>query len=225
MFGTVVDWRTSIANEAAAIGAKKGVSADWYAFADAWRKGYHEGMRRVNAGERPYILVDHIHRTRLDEILPQFGLGGLTPPERDHLNDAWRRLHPWADSVPGLTRLKQKFIIGTLSNGNIALLTGMAKFAKLPWDCILSSELAGKFKPDPRAYQRAAEVLCLSPERVMMVAAHGSDLRAAAAVGLRTAFVLRPLEYGPDGKYDPTPDPSFDVAAVDFVDLAGKLGA
>jgi 2-haloacid dehalogenase len=225
VFGTVVDWRTSIANEVSAVARRHGVAVDRFAFADSWRKGYHDGMQRVRSGQRPYVVVDTIHRERLDEILPQFGLAALSEAERAQLNHAWRRLHPWPDSVTGLSRLKSRYTISPLSNGNVALLTAMAKFARLPWDCILSSELAGAFKPDPRAYVRTAEILGLKPGEVMMVAAHSSDLRAAASTGMRTGLVIRPLEYGPDGKYDAKPDPAFDVCATDFVDLARQMGA
>jgi 2-haloacid dehalogenase len=225
VFGTVVDWRTSIIGELSAVATAKRAHGDWPVFADEWRRGYHDGMKLVTAGEWPWTVVDQIHRRRLDELLPKYGLGALNEPERDHLNRAWHRLKPWPDAIDGLTRLKRRYVISPLSNGNMALLTNMAKHAGLPWDCVLSSELAGHYKPDPRAYQKAADLLGLAVERVMMVAAHASDLRAARSVGLRTAFVTRPLEYGHDGKPDLTPDASFDVSAKDFVDLAMLMGA
>ena len=233
VFGTVVDWRTSITEEVMAVAAAKQAPStrsgwhqgDWPKFADEWRRGYHDGMKRVNAGEWPWMVVDQIHRRKLDELLPKYGLGALNESERDHLNRAWRRLKPWPDAVQGLTRLKKRYVIAPLSNGNLALLTNMAKHAGLPWDCVLSSELAGRYKPDPRAYQKAADLLGLATDRVMMVAAHVSDLRGAQSAGLRAAFVTRPMEFGPDGKPDMEPDASFDVSAKDFFDLASHMGA
>ncbi len=224
VFGTVVDWRTSVTEEVAAVARTKKVQGDWQKFADEWRSGYHDGMRRVNAGEGPWINVDVIHRRKLDELLPKYGLAGLDDQERDRMNRAWHRLKPWTDAVEGLLRLKKRYVISPLSNGNFALLTNMAKNAGLPWDCILSAELAGRYKPDPRAYQKAAELLGLARDRVLMVAAHVGDLRGAQAAGLRTAFVTRPLEYGPQGRPDTSGDPSFDVSAADFIDLAKQLG-
>ena len=238
VFGKVVDWRTSITEEVLAVArAKQAPSTpesssgsgwqhgDRTKFADEWRGGYHDGMKRVTAGEWPWMVVDQIHRRKLDELLPKYGLGALNEPERDHLNRAWHRLRPWPDAVQGLTRLKTRYVVAPLSNGNVALLTNMAKHAGLPWDCVLSAELAGHFKPDPRAYQKAAELLGLAADRVMMVAAHVSDLRGAQSAGLRTAFVTRPMEFGPDGKPDMEPDASFDVSAKDFFDLASHMGA
>jgi 2-haloacid dehalogenase len=161
----------------------------------------------------------------LDRLSPQFHLDGLSEAEKDHLNRVWHRLSPWPDAVGGLTRLRRRFVLATLSNGNMALLVNMAKHAGLPWDCILSAELARQYKPAPAVYQMAADLLGLRPEEVMMVAAHKSDLRAAHQAGLRTAFVPRPLEFGPAGAADTGPDTSFDVTAGDFLDLATKLGA
>ena len=225
VFGTVVDWRGSVIREADALGRAKGVTADWDAFADEWRReGYHGGMDRVRRGELPWTNVDTLHRMKLDELLPKYGLEGLSEAEIDHFNRVWHRLEGWPDSVPGLTRLKRKFVISTLSNGTFALLTNMAKHAGLPWDCIISSELARAYKPDPKAYQAAAELLGLEREQVMLVAAHVGDLRGAQRAGLRTAYVPRPLEHGPGRAADP-PDPSFDCVAESFVDLAEKLGA
>ena len=225
VFGTVVDWRGSVIREAEALGRAKGVNADWGAFADEWRReGYHGGMDRVRRGELPWTNVDTLHRMKLDELLPKYGLEGLNEEEIDRFNRVWHRLEGWPDSVPGLTRLKRKFVISTLSNGTFALLTNMAKHAGLPWDCIISSELARAYKPDPKAYQTAAELLGLEREQVMLVAAHVGDLRGAQRAGLRTAYVPRPLEQGPGRAADP-PDSSFDCVAESFVDLAEKLGA
>jgi 2-haloacid dehalogenase len=225
VFGTVVDWRSSIIREGEKLGASKGLRADWARFADAWRAGYGPAMDRVRKGEMPWTSIDALHRLILDRLLEENGIRGLSADEVDHLNRVWHRLHPWPDSVEGLTRLRRKFVLATLSNGNIALLVNMAKNAGLPWDAVLSAELAGHYKPDKEVYLKAAELLGLQPNEVMMVAAHQGDLRAAAGVGFRTAFVPRPLEYGTNRKVDLTPDPAFDIVARDFLDLAGKLGA
>ena len=225
VFGTVVDWRSSIIHEGQELGAAKGINADWEAFADDWRGKYRPFMDKVRNGQLPWTNLDELHRMALDELLAEHRITILTEPEKDHLNRAWHRLKAWPDSVPGLYRLKGKFVLGTMSNGNVALMTNMAKHAGLPWDCILGAELAKAYKPDPQTYQTGADLLSLPVEQVMMVAAHQSDLLAAAKVGLKTAFVPRPLERGPGREPDLTPDPSFDVVATDFVDLAGKLGA
>ena len=225
VFGTVVDWRTSVADEGRMLGKTKGITADWEAFADAWRGKYQPFMSKVRGGELPWTKLDVLHRMGLDEVLTELGITSLTEDEKIDLNRAWHRLHPWSDSVPGLYRLKAKFILGTMSNGNIALMTNMAKFAGLPWDCILGAEVAKAYKPDPKTYLTGAELLDLPPEQVMMVAAHQNDLLAAQKVGLKTAFVPRPLERGAGNSPDLTPDPSFDVVATDFVDLASQMGA
>jgi len=225
VFGTVVDWRGSIIREGEALGRDKGLAVDWASFADAWRAEYKPSMDKVRRGELPWTKLDELHRQSLERLLDRFGIGGLSEDEKDHLNRAWHRLSPWPDAVEGLTRLKGGFIIATLSNGNVALLTNMAKHAALPWDCILSAELAHHYKPDPEAYLTAAELLGLEPFQVMMVAAHQDDLRAARAAGFKTAFVPRPMEFGAAKVPDPSPDPDFDVVASDFVDLAAKLGA
>ena len=225
VFGTVVDWRTSVAAEVDALAKRKGFTVDGAKFADAWRAGYAPSMNRVRTGELPWTKLDALHRMTLDRILTEFKIAGLSEAEKDDLNRAWHRLHPWPDSVSGLTRLKKKFIIAPLSNGNIALMTAMAKHSGLPWDCVLGAELVRHYKPDREVYQSAADFLALQPAEVMMVAAHLGDLRAAKTVGLKTAFVARPLEYGPAGKPDLKPDTSVDVSATDFNDLAAKLGA
>jgi len=224
VFGTVVDWRGSITAEGRKLGRRRKLARDWVAFADAWRAGYRPAMDKVRRGELPWTNIDGLHRRILDELLVRFGIDGLTETEKDHLNRAWHRLAPWKDSAAGLKRLKQKFVIATLSNGNVALLTNMAKHGGLPWDCILSAELFGHYKPDREAYEGAARLLGLAPGEVMMVAAHKDDLDAAARSGLRTAFVTRPLEYGGAAKKDLAPEARFDVNAKDFVDLARQLG-
>ena len=225
VFGTVVDWRTSVAAEVRDLAKRKGVSVDGEKFADAWRAGYGPSMNRVRTGELPWTKLDALHRMTLDRILVEFNFATLSEAEKDSLNHAWHRLRPWPDAVSGLTRLKKKFIIAPLSNGNIGLMTDMAKHAALPWDCILGAELVRHYKPDREVYQSAADFLGLATGDVMMVAAHLGDLRASKAVGLKTAFVPRPLEYGPAGKPDLKGDASVDLEAKDFNDLAGRLGA
>jgi 2-haloacid dehalogenase len=224
VFGTVVDWRGSIMREAKQLGRTIGVTADWAAFADAWRAGYAPAMDRVRKGELPWTTIDVLHRRILEDILRQFGIRSLDEAQKLAFNRAWHRLKPWPDSVRGLKRLKRRFIIATLSNGNVSLLTNMAKHARLPWDCIISAELAHHYKPDREAYLTAAALLDLRPDQVMMVAAHKSDLDAAARAGMKTAFVTRPLEFGPRGAKDLKFEKRFSVNAKDFEDLATKLG-
>lgn len=225
LFGTVVDWRTSVIEEASRLGRKKGVNADWARFADAWRAGYKPIMNRVRRGELPWMNLDELHRLLLDPLLEEFAVPGVTEAEKVRLNRVWHRLGPWPESVAALARLRRLFVVAVLSNGNMALLTNLSKRAGLAWDCILSAELARHYKPDREVYLMAADLLGLRPEQVMMVAAHKEDLRGAQATGFRTAFVQRPLEYGPAGRPDLEPDPSFDLVARDFNELAVKLGA
>lgn len=224
VFGTVVDWRSTIIREGRELGGRKGLDVDWEAFADAWRAGYGPAMARVRSGELPWMKIDDLHRLILNGLLESFGISGLSEAELDSFNRVWHRLAPWPDAVEGLTRLKKKYVIASLSNGNVALLVNMAKHGGLPWDAVLSSELAHHYKPDKEVYLTAADLLGLDPDQVMMVAAHQGDLRAAASVGFRTAFVARPLEHGPNSGRDLSPDTDFDVVAKDFVELAQKLG-
>jgi 2-haloacid dehalogenase len=225
VFGTVVDWRTSVAREVEEVAKQKNMVLDGAKFADAWRAGYGPSMNRVRTGELPWTKLDALHRMILDRILVEFNVTGLADGEKDALNHAWHRLRPWPDAVGGLARLKKKFIIAPLSNGNISLMTNLAKYSSLPWDCILGAELVHHYKPDREVYQSAADILDLRTSDVLMVAAHLGDLRAAKAGGLRTAFVSRPLEYGPGGKPDLHADASVDLSAKDFNDLARQLGA
>ena len=225
VFGTVVDWRTSVIREGEMLSQEKGFDVDWGEFADRWRGGYGPSMNRVRTGELPWTKIDVLHRMVLDELIVEYGLTGLSEEETDHFNRVWHRLIPWPDTVRGLHRLRSQYLITTLSNGNVSLLTNMAKNAGMPWDCILSSELAGHYKPDPEVYLMAAELLSLPPNRVMMVAAHKGDLRAAQRVGLKAAFVARPFERGPGRTVDTSPEPDFDYWASDFEDLAEQLGA
>ena len=224
VFGTVVDWRSSITKHAAAFGEAQGIEADWAAFADGWRGKYQPYMNKVRTGELPWTKLDVLHRMGLVELLGEFGINDVGEHTIDELVMAWHYLDPWPDAPSGLSRLKAKYIIGTMSNGNVALMTNMAKYAGLPWDVILGAELAQAYKPDPKTYLTGVELLGLYPEQVMMVAAHQNDLLAAGAEGLKTAFVPRPMEFGPDRKPDPTPDPSFDIVAADFRDLASQMG-
>jgi 2-haloacid dehalogenase len=224
VFGTVVDWRGSVIREGEELGRKKNLDVDWAAFADEWRGRYAPSMDRVRRGELPWANLDALHRASLEELLEEFGVEGLSEEEIDHLNKVWHRLDPWPDSVAGLARLKELYVISTFSNANVALLTDMAKRAGLPWDLILSAELVRHYKPDPETYLMAPNFLDLRPDEVMLVAAHPSDLRAAQTHGLRAAYVLRPLEWGPVGEAEPA-DPSFDLVVDDIVELAEKLEA
>lgn len=219
VFGTVVDWHGSVAGEVQAL--HPGV--DGNAFALAWRAGYQPAMRRVMSGELGWTLIDDLHRLILDQLLPRFGLGHLSEAERQHLNRVWHRLDPWPDVVPGLQRLKTRYTLCTLSNGNIGLLTNMAKRAGLPWDCILSAEVFRAYKPDPATYLGVARVFDLAPSEVMLVAAHQDDLAAARACGLQTAYIERPAEFGLAQVKDVSPDPANTLHARDFLDLANQL--
>ena len=224
VFGTVVDWRTSIIDEGSRITAQLGLQVDWPSLADRWRGGYGPAMNQVRTGDLPWTKIDDLHRMILDRLIPEFGLDSLSSEEVDDLNRVWHRLKPWPDSIAGLTRLRTRYVLSTLSNGNVALLVNMAKNAGLPWDAVLSAELAEAYKPDPSVYLKAADLLGYRPNEVMMVAAHASDLRASAAVGFRTAFVPRPLEYGSNRSRNLESGREFDMVAKDFVDLAVQLG-
>ncbi len=219
VFGTVVDWRSSIISEVRTLASSKGIEGDWAAFADAWRAGYQPAMDRVRSGDLPWTKIDDLHRLILREIAPRFGLGDLSDRELAELNRAWHRLEPWPDAVEGLSRLKRRFVIASLSNGNVSLLVDMAKRAGLPWDAVLSAELMQRYKPDPEVYRLSAHWLGVEPDEAMMVAAHASDLRAAASVGFQTAYVPRPLEYGPAGSGEEWSEGEFGFVAADFLEL------
>lgn len=220
IFGTVVDWHGSIQAEVEAL--YPGIDGD--AFANAWRAGYRPAMARVASGELGWTLIDDLHRMILDQILPNFGLNHLDEAQRQHLNLVWHRLKPWPDSVEGLTRLKRKFTISTLSNGNIGLLTNMAKRAGLPWDCVLSAEVFKAYKPDPATYLGVSRVFNLKPEQTMLVAAHHDDLQGARACGMRTAYIERPLEFGAKHIKDVSPEAGNDMHCRSLSDLADQLG-
>jgi 2-haloacid dehalogenase len=226
VFGTVVDWRSGVAREAAPFFARNATGTiDAAAFADAWRKRYQPAMEEVRSGRRPFTRLDVLHRENLEGVLPTFGIDPATVPaaELDELNLAWHRLDPWPDAVAGLMRLKSRYIIAPLSNGNIILMVDMAKRAGLPWDAILGAEVAQAYKTSPEAYLRTADILAMRPAEVCLVAAHNNDLAAARRCGLRTAFVYRPDESGP-GTTPPGPAQEWDAIAADFGDLADQLG-
>jgi 2-haloacid dehalogenase len=223
-FGTVVDWRSSLIADLSAYGSNRGVNADWPALVDAWRAAYQPSMNRVRKGELPWMTLDKLHRASLDRLVADFGITGLSEADLVHINLGWHRLHPWPDAVPGLTRLKSRFIIGPLSNGNVSLLLDMAKFASIPWDMIFGSDLFGHFKPDPETYLGVARLLDLRPDQVMMAAAHNGDLAAARSHGLLTAFFPRPAEYGPHQNRDHAAEQDWDIVATDIQDMAARLG-
>jgi 2-haloacid dehalogenase len=224
VFGTVVDWRSSIIADLGKLAAAKGLKADWAKFADDWRGLYQPAMEEVRSGRRAWTILDVLHRESLDKLIARHALTGLSEADKDHINRVWHRLNPWPDAVEGLTRLKSRYIIGTLSNGNVGLLTRMAKHGRLPWDVVLGAETARAYKPLPQAYLASAELLNLKPGEVMLVAAHNGDLAAASSCGLATAFVARPTEYGPHQTRDFKPDRPWDVVADSFVALAEAMG-
>jgi len=224
VFGTVVDWRTSIAREVQSLAVKKQFVVDGERFADAWRKLYQPSMKKVRDKKIPWTVLDDLHRTNLLEVLEAFGIDQLSEEEIEHLNRVWHRLDPWPDAVAGLQRLKQHYIIGTLSNGNVALIVNMAKFSGLPWDVVLGAEIARHYKPQPEAYLKSAEILGLEPRECMLVAAHNGDLAAAGRCGFQTAFVPRPTEYGSEQTTDLAAEYDCDLVAGDFIELAKILG-
>lgn len=227
VFGTCVNWRTSVARQAGELGRARGVEGvSWEAFADAWRARYQPQMQTVRSGARPWVNLDVLHREALDEVVVEFGIAdALDAADRDALTRAWHRLDPWPDTVPGLTRLRARYIVAPNSNGHVALMVRLSRAAGLPWDAILGAETAGAYKPLPAAYLRNVALLGLEPGEAMMVAAHNDDLVAARACGLRTGFVTRPTEYGPAQATDLEPAADWDVVAGDLMDLAGALGA
>jgi 2-haloacid dehalogenase len=225
VFGTVVDWRTSVSRDLAAFAASRRLPPlDWLQFTVDWRKLYQPSMEEVRSGRRPFTILDVLHRESLVRLLERYRVTGLSEADIDHMSRAWHRLDPWPDVLEGLARLKPRRIIAPCSNGNIALMVNLAKRAGLPWDCILGAETARAYKPLPEAYLAACRQLGLPPAQVMMVAAHNGDLKAAKAQGLATAFVPRPLEHGPGQTSDLAADPAcVDLPVRDFVDLAARL--
>jgi 2-haloacid dehalogenase len=225
VFGTVVDWRGGVAREAERILGSRGYALDWGAFADAWRARYQPAMAKVRSGERPFVVLDVLHMENLEALLEEKGVTGLTPSEIDALNRAWHRLDPWPDVLDGFARLRPKFVLAALSNGHLALIVEMARRAGLGWDASLGGDVARAYKPAPEAYDSAARLLGLQPSECLMVAAHPSDLQAAAARGFRTAYVHRPLEYGPGREAGRPAAGAFDFAVDSLVELAERLGA
>ena len=225
VFGTCVDWRGSMTREGVELGQRLGIEGvDWVAVADAWRGQYQPQMETVRSGQRPWMTLDVLHREALETVLAQFGLENIPAAERDRFTDGWRRLDAWPDVPPGLQRLRGGYLLAPNSNGNIALMVRLARWANLPWDAILGAEIAHGYKPQPEVYLRSVEALGLQPAQVMMVAAHNGDLHAAAACGLQTAFVPRPQEHGPGQTSDLASDGDFTRVATDFNDLAAQLG-
>lgn len=224
-FGTVVDWRGSITRDLMAWGEAQGIKADWLQLADLWRGQYEPEMDRVRSGEIPFTNLDDLHAHALHGVLERLNIRGLSHAQFYHITRVWHRLHAWPDAVAGLTRLKAKYVIGPLSNGNVALLVNMAKHAGLPWDHVFSCELFQQYKPHPDSYLGVVRMMNLLPFEVMMCAAHNYDLSAARKVGLVTAFVPRPTEFGPSQTTDLGPSENWDIVAVDFKDLASQLGA
>ena len=223
VFGSVVDWRASIERDLSVWGATRGIEAPWEAFARAWRSHYQPKMQEVRSGQRPFTLLDDLHREALEILLPTFGLKEFAEADKQHINRVWHRLDAWPDSIAGLTQLKSKYTIAPLSNGNVALLNNMAKHAGLPWDLNLSTEWFKAYKPQPETYLGAVRVLGLQPDEVMMCAAHNDDLLAAQQCGLKTAFWPRPTEYGVDQVRDFEANGNWDVVATDIRDLARQL--
>lgn len=225
VFGTVVDWRWSIIEQFETFGREKNLSINWEAFVDDWKSCYRPGMDAVQRGELPWTNVDALYRNKLDTLLIEYGVTGLTETERCRLNRSWYRCNPWPDVVAGLMRLKREYILSTLSNGDVACMVNMAKHGGLPWDCVLCAEIFHCYKPDPRIYRGAIGLLDLEPHEVMMVAAHNYDLRAARSHGMRTAFIPRPLEYGPNQTSDLGPEEDWDVVVKNFEELAAAMTA
>ncbi len=225
VFGTVVDWRSSLIEDFTAWSATRGLSGDWTGLVDAWRQAYVPSMDEVRKNpSRGFIKLDDLHRRSLEQLAPQFGLSNLSDSDLDYITTGWHRLKPWADVISGLTRLKSRYIISPLSNGNVGLLTRMAKNAGLPWDLILGGDVFGHYKPDPETYLGAAKLLNLLPGQVMMVAAHNGDLAAAQKLGLKTAFIPRPTEYGPLQTIDFEATGDWTVVAKDLNGVADAMG-
>ena len=222
-FGTIVDWRTSLVKSLEEFGRKTDLEAAWDRLVDHWRAAYQPNLDRVRTGELEWTVLDELHYSALVRLLPEFGLTSLRESDLLFLTNCWHRLAPWPDAIDGLHRLRRKYIIGPLSNGNLALLVDLSKFAELPWDVVFGADLFRHYKPDPETYLGVCDLLRLRPEQVMMGAAHNYDLKAAKALGLRTAFILRPTEYGPGQTTDLSAESTWDIVAVDLIDLAGKL--
>jgi len=225
VFGTVVDWRGSVIRDGEALSRRTGVKVDWGAFADAWRGEYAPSMRPIREGTREWVNLDVLHYENLVTTVKKLGVEGLSEQDLRWLNETWHRLDPWPDAAEGVARLKRKYVVVTLSNGNVALTIDLLRHGKLPFDSVLGAEIAKQYKPHPQAYLTTVSLLQLQPSQVLMVAAHNSDLRGASKAGLCTAYVIRPTQFGPGQKTDLAPEGDWDVVANDFLDLAEKLGA
>jgi 2-haloacid dehalogenase len=223
VFGTVVDWRGALIEDTRAFGDARGLEVDWPAFVDAWKAGYRPGMDAVREGRRPWATVEALYLERLDAIAVEFGLQDLDDSARTALVQLWRRSRPWPDAVQGLARLKHRYVLSTLSNGDVGMLVEMARRGGLPWDCVLCAQIFRAYKPDPRVYLGAVEMLADAPAQVMMVASHNYDLRAARGYGMQTAFIRGRREFGEDQVTDQEPEEDWDVVADDLKDLASKL--
>jgi len=222
--GTVTDFRSTVAAEARRVAGERASTVDWGHFVDDWRRKYRPALDAVLAGSRPWMPVDRIYRFALDEVIDAYDVGFLTLDERERINFAWQTITPWPDAVEGLLRLKRRFKLATLSNADVSAVVNISKLGSLPWDAIFAAEMAETFKPDPRTYEMALRYLGVPAGDAMMVACHKYDLCAASALGMKTAFVARPLEFGPGGDVDTTFDDKFDINARDFLDLAARLG-
>ncbi|GAC1521000.1 MAG: haloacid dehalogenase type II [Vulcanimicrobiaceae bacterium] len=225
VFGTLVDWRTSIATDLRAFGDERGIACDWYAFVDAWRGAYVPSMDRVRRGTLPWQNLDALHAASFDELATRFALPPVSFEDRTWIVRRWHELAPWPEVPSAMARLHASYVTGSLSNGNVGLLVDLARFARLRFDTVFSAELFRHYKPDPDVYLGAVALLGCEPGNVMLVAAHNADLRAAQALGLRAAFVARPTEYGPSQEKDLAPDGDYDVAVRDLTELADRLGA
>lgn len=221
--GTVTDFRSSIAQQALAIAGARAPGVDWGRFVDDWRGKYRPALDDILCGRRPWSSVDRLYRSALDEVIETYDVGFLNPEERERINFAWQAIAPWPDAVQGLNRLKARFKIATLSNADVSAVVNISKVGELPWDAIFAAEMVGTFKPDPRTYEMALRYLGVAAGDAMMVACHKYDLLAAGDLGMKTAFVARPLEFGPQANVDTAFDERFDINARDFLDLADQL--
>lgn len=224
VFGTLCDWRTGVSNEVAGFFERKSASFDPWQFADMWRAEYQPAMERIRAGNRGYVPLDTLHRENLDIVLEKTGLGGLaTGPERDELNHAWEKLPAWPEVPGALQELSETYYLAPCSNGSIALMMRLARYAGLPWDAILGAEIAQNYKPEQAVYLASCKAMALEPGEVMMVAAHNDDLHAARKAGLMTAFFPRKTEYGEGQTIDVDATSNWDFVTENLAELAEKL--
>lgn len=224
VFGTVVDWRGSIIRDMQRFGKAHQINNDWQQFALDWRALYQPAMETIRSGNRGYVTLDQLHRENLQQLLEAYELNTLDDSTLNHINQVWHRLQPWADTLPGMARLKKHHILASLSNGNVALMVNMAKHSSIPWDMILGSETARGYKPEDKVYLHSAHMLGLQPEQCMMVAAHNDDLRAARNLGFKTAYINRPYEYGDGQTTDLHAEESWDIIGDNMTDIADSLG-